>query len=71
MIKFLLAFWTWLVTLSLITFSMVSGVVFGSNSKALATSSVAAFVLELVNQAIALEAAFSASCSVEICFVIL
>ena len=53
------------------TLSMVSDVVFGSNSKALATNSVAAFVLELVNQANVFEAAFSASCSVEICFVIL
>ena len=69
--RFLLACWTWLVTLSVMTLSMVSDVVFGSNSKALATSSVAAFVLELVNQANVFEAAFSASCSVEICFVIL
>ena len=50
---------------------MVSDVEFGSNSKALATSSVAAFVLALANQADALDAACSASCSVDICFVIL
>ena len=48
-------------TLSVMTLSMVSGVEFGSNSKALATSSVAAFALELENQARVLEAAFSAS----------
>ena len=53
------------------TLSIVSGVEFGSNSKALATSSVAAFVLELENQASVFEAACSASCTVEICFDIL